>query len=38
VDVFLNLEDEFNRIREEKLKEEIELIAHPVQAVVSYPG
>ena len=34
VDVFLRLEEEFNRIREEKLKEEIELIAQPAQAVV----
>ena len=34
VDVFLRLEEEFNRIREEKLREEIELIAQPAQAVV----
>ena len=34
VDVFLRLENEFNRIREEKLKEEIELIAQPAQAVL----
>jgi PAS domain S-box-containing protein len=33
VDVFLHLEDEFNQIREEKLKEEIELIAQPARAM-----
>jgi PAS domain S-box-containing protein len=38
VDVFLHLEDEFNRIREEKLREEIELIAQPVRAVANYPA
>jgi PAS domain S-box-containing protein len=38
VDVFLHLEDEFNRVREEKLKEEIELIAQPAQAVANYAG
>jgi len=31
VDVFLLLEDDFNQIREEKLKEEIELITQPVR-------
>ena len=35
LDVFLRLEYEFNRIREEKLKEEIELIAQPAQAVMT---
>jgi response regulator RpfG family c-di-GMP phosphodiesterase len=38
VEVFLHLENEFNRIREEKLREETELIAQPVQAVVNYQG
>ena len=33
VDVFLHLEDEFNRIREEKLREEIDLIAQPAMAI-----
>ena len=37
VEVFLHLEAEFNRIRVEKLKEEIELITQPAQAVANYP-